>query len=296
MTPTCSIWLSILSFLHSIPNVVWSGVIASVLTVSGVLIASKMALRGVLKTNQDTTERLTIQLRHDAEQRSRERLAALRREVYMASTAATVEAIQHIPQIIALDPRKLSSNKSITNFSVAIAQLSLVSELPSALAASELEGMLSAVLIQTLNESSEMHALGIDIRIKQKMLDRDFEEVRRLQAELRHLNESGEIDPRRAEILQTSSQAKVEQSSQKTQELSELRIKHFQMQTDLYKIVFERLPLLRAQSIKVMAQVRNEIGIDSDLTGFEAQMRRQVESAQSLAMDAMEGWRRQLQN
>ena len=58
----------LLSFLSSIPAVVWSGLIASFLTLGGVLIS-----------NRSNTNRLLLQLQHDATEKTKERTAALRR-------------------------------------------------------------------------------------------------------------------------------------------------------------------------------------------------------------------------
>lgn len=64
-------WHTVVSYVAEVPDVVWSGVIASVITLSGVLLS-----------NHSNTVRLEKQLAHDAEQKEKERLASLRKDVY----------------------------------------------------------------------------------------------------------------------------------------------------------------------------------------------------------------------
>ena len=65
---------NIVDFLTSIPGTVWSGFIGALIALSGVLIS-----------NRNNTERLRIQLEHDAAEKQRERITALRRDVYLCA-------------------------------------------------------------------------------------------------------------------------------------------------------------------------------------------------------------------
>ena len=68
-------------FVQTIPDVIWSGLIASVLTLGGVLIS-----------NRSNSSRLKLQLRHDAEQKTTERTASLRRDVYLEAAEQLTKA------------------------------------------------------------------------------------------------------------------------------------------------------------------------------------------------------------
>lgn len=71
----------ILEAIKSVPNVIWSAIIASLLT-----------LIGVLLTNKGNNLRFTKQLEHEGSQRDKEREINLRREVYLSASEAIAEA------------------------------------------------------------------------------------------------------------------------------------------------------------------------------------------------------------
>lgn len=66
-------------FLKSVPDVIWSGLLASFLTLGGVLLS-----------NRGYTQRLRLQLDHDAAEKTKERTAILRRETYLRAAEELV--------------------------------------------------------------------------------------------------------------------------------------------------------------------------------------------------------------
>ena len=78
----------IIRLLKEIPNVVWSAIIASLITLSGVWLSNRNSRN--LQQNQ---------LRHDAERRNSERELALRKEVYLEaleSISISIARISHL--------------------------------------------------------------------------------------------------------------------------------------------------------------------------------------------------------
>ena len=71
--------------LSRIPNVVWSGIVASLITVLGVLV-----------TNAGLSNRHRQQLAHSASESTVEREMELRRDIYMPAIDATVIATSAI--------------------------------------------------------------------------------------------------------------------------------------------------------------------------------------------------------
>src|SRR5262245_53109824 len=98
--------MSVLDLLKFIPDVVWSGIIASLLTLSGVLIS-----------NKSNTARLRMQLNHDAEQKERDRKATIRREVYIRAAEELVKANTHLVpsrKLISLKPISFRASKAFS--------------------------------------------------------------------------------------------------------------------------------------------------------------------------------------
>lgn len=107
----------LISFLQSIPDVIWSGLIASVLTLSGVLIS-----------NSSNTSRLKLQLQHDAGQKTTERIAALRRDVYLQAAEELTKANTYLGSLSQIDLAKTNASEGMQGFFGAAAKLQLVAE------------------------------------------------------------------------------------------------------------------------------------------------------------------------
>ena len=79
---------SVITWLTSIPHVVWAAIIASGLTIFGVTLA-----------NRANKKCLILQLNHDAQQKDKEREMQLRRDVYIEAAEAIAEAIKDIQSL-----------------------------------------------------------------------------------------------------------------------------------------------------------------------------------------------------
>ena len=112
----------LICFLQSIPDVIWSGLIASVLTLSGVLIS-----------NWSNTSRLKLQLQHDADQKTTERTATLRRDVYLSAAEELTKANTYLGSLAQIDLAKTNPAEGMQGFFGAAAKLQLVAEPKTAL-------------------------------------------------------------------------------------------------------------------------------------------------------------------
>jgi hypothetical protein len=72
----------------SVPVLVWSGIAAAMMTLIG-------TLAGVFATNWGNTKRLRLQLDHDATEKAKERLATLRRELYLKAAEANARTLAY---------------------------------------------------------------------------------------------------------------------------------------------------------------------------------------------------------
>src|SRR5262245_49382082 len=113
---------TVVTFLSSIPDVVWSGVIASILTLSGVLVS-----------NWSNTKRLLVQLKHDADENQKERVAGLRREVYLTAAEELTKASTYLGSLPQADLAKVNAAEGLQGFFVAATKLQLVAEPTTAL-------------------------------------------------------------------------------------------------------------------------------------------------------------------
>jgi hypothetical protein len=99
----------VFDLINLVPNVIWAAIIASVLT-----------LAGVLTTNRNNNSRLTKQLEHEGAQRDKEREIDLRREVYLGAAEAIAEAHGKIVQIPNFELQNIQDQFSNLKLSAAL--------------------------------------------------------------------------------------------------------------------------------------------------------------------------------
>jgi hypothetical protein len=117
-----------------IPDVVWSGLLASTLT-----------LLGVWVSNRDNTRRLTLQLDHDRLERRTDRMYELRKDVYLTASAALNEFPVSLAKLV--DPTE-SLGDLLAGVRDVLPKVALVGEFRTMLAANELATSLHTVHVQ----------------------------------------------------------------------------------------------------------------------------------------------------
>ena len=117
----------VVEWLRSIPDVIWSGVVASIITLTGVFIS-----------NSSNTRRLRLQLHHDAVERQKERVNALRRDVYLKAAEEISRANSYLASLTQLDVTKSNVADGLKEFFAISAKLQLVAEPKTALLVNDL--------------------------------------------------------------------------------------------------------------------------------------------------------------
>jgi hypothetical protein len=109
--------MEMFDLLKAVPDVIWSGVIASVLTLGGVFIS-----------NSSNTKTLKIQLAYDATEKDKDRKTMLRREVYLNVVEESVKANSYLASLPSLDLASTNFASGLQGFFVAAAKLELVAD------------------------------------------------------------------------------------------------------------------------------------------------------------------------
>jgi len=249
------------SVLSAIPDVIWSGVIAATL-----------ALAGVILTVWINSKNIKHQLDHDSLERDRERKATLRKEVYLATAEELTKAhcfLSTLPQADLTDREQASV---MNGFYSAAAKLQLVCEPETSLLLGELVGAFSALLFKLLAKVDPIHTLQIDINIRSHHIDRYQAEINRVLSEIAEQTESGEPKPERMEALNRSFEFYQRQSTQMNAERNELFAQRNELNATYVKnLLLELKPFLPTQ-MKVMAAIRSELNLDTDLDQASRQM------------------------
>lgn len=144
----------LVDLLRSIPDVVWSGVIASTVTLTGVVVLDR-----------SNTARLKIQLQHDAQENAKEHTATLRREVYLSAAEELTRANSYLAGLSQTDLSKTNAADGLKDFFAAAAKLQLVAEPKTAMLVNQLVASYGELALQLMVRLLPLQKARSDIAI-----------------------------------------------------------------------------------------------------------------------------------
>lgn len=243
---------SLIDLLSLVPSVVWSGLIASIVTLGGVMIS-----------NASNTKRLLKQLEHDADQKERDRLNNLRKEVYLKAAEETAKVGGFFARIPSIDPVTQNIGDGLSEFQSASAKLQLVAQPEAVALARELNVKYGEILLQLLKESTPIHHINIQIKISDSFFEKNQTEASRIIAEMKQINESGKNNSEKFIALKNSldeSQSLADHFSKKRAELYRLHETSLKSYTTE---LMEQIKLVVPLQDALMVAIRKELDLVS---------------------------------
>ena len=254
------------SLLASVPDVVWSGIIGAVI-----------ALSGVLLSNRSNATRLRLQLQHDANEKAKERTAALRREVYLRVVEELAKANSHLAGLPNLDPAKVNVSEGVQGFFSAAARLQLVAESKTALLVNKLVGEYGEFFIDLLALLQPAHNARADIQIADHHYKQSQAEVTRVLGEMTKLNEIGKSDPVAFRALQSSFDFGQGQSAKFAADRDAAWFRFNAANIAFQRAVLTKLRDLVPRQVPVMIALRHDLGLSGEFDELETQLRQQMQ-------------------
>lgn len=254
----------LVDMLRSVPDVVWSGVIASVLTLSGVLIS-----------NWSNTTRLRIQLQHDSDQKAMERTAMLRREVYLKAVEELTKANSHLAGLPQADPTKTNLAEGLQGFFGAAAKLQLVAEPKTALLVNSLVASYSELLLRLLGRTMPLHEARSDISVHDTLYNQAQEQVTRVLGEMAKFNESAQANPQVFDALQRSLEGFQSRASKHATDRSLAWETFNRLNLEFSKQLLIDLREVSEQQIPALVEIRRDLGLITELEAYCQQMETQ---------------------
>lgn len=238
----------------SIPTVVWSGIVAAAISLAGVVLS-----------NWSTARRLRMQLEHDADEKLKDRLGALRKEVYL-QLYSDITAIQgHLGALSSKDPTSPEFAAPVQAVNTQLAKVQLVGGPEVMEHAGELTALFTESLFNLMVAAKPLHELRTDISIADKFYNQNIQEAQRINGEMVALNESGRPDPARMAALQRSFDNFREQYTQFGNERDDAWDKYNASQSDFVDAVKRQIERVGPTQAKLMAAIKNEIGVNTDV-------------------------------
>ncbi|WP_085724683.1 hypothetical protein [Pseudomonas sp. R37(2017)] len=266
----------IICFLKSVPDVIWSGVAASGIT-----------LLGVMVSNRSNTSRLVLQLNHDATEKSKERVSNLRREVYLKAFEDIEVASLHISNLSSRSLTNLNLMSELQEITGSIARLKLVAESKTSILAGGLGVELGSLFLKLLPRLAVIQAARTDIEINNSLHESSSAEASRVIREMNKLNEEG----RQNEVAFQSLQSSYEFNSSQAQQYADARALAYEALhvglREFSTMLFPEMKALSKIQLKVMVAIREDLGIACDVADFQRQLERQWAVMEAGYGDAM---------
>ncbi len=252
---------ALIDFLSSIPNVIWSGIIASAITLSGVLIS-----------NRSNTNRLRIQLQHDAAEKSKERTAILRREVYLLMAEELTKANSLLVSLPQSDLTKTNAADGLQGFFAAAAKLQLVAEPKTALLVNEIVASYSELLLRLLVRMIPLQKARTDISINDNLYNEAQAQVTRVLAEMVKFNEADQADIVVFNALQRSFDEYQDQAKKYATERSASWDEFNRNNIEFCKQLLIDMRGIGEQQIPILIEIRHDLGLTAEIDAFRQQM------------------------
>ncbi|CAN5433128.1 hypothetical protein BH10PSE16_BH10PSE16_25220 [soil metagenome] len=251
----------VIEFLRSVPDVIWSGLIASLLTLSGVLIA-----------NGSNTKRLRIQLQHDGAEKSRERTATLRREVYLCAVEELTKANSYLASLPQSDPTKANLADGFQDFFGAAAKLQLVAEPKTALLVNQLVATYGELLLRLMQRAIPLYKTRSDISINDDLYIKAQVQVTRILAEMAKFNEAAHVNDAVFAALQRSFEGYQAQTVKYAADRKVAWEKFNGLNVEFCRQLLTEMRTVGEQQIPVLVEIRRDLGLTTELTAFRQQM------------------------
>jgi hypothetical protein len=270
--------------ITAIPDVIWAAVTGAALT-----------LFGVLLVNRSNTKRLELQLKADALENDKNRLAALRKEVYLQAPKEAAKAMAYLGSLSSRDLAKIGNDQGISEFSAVAAQIAVLSDMDTVRAVMQFSQVLTATFVDSLAELHEVQDTRQDIELLQGRLDLLQQDISRIQADQQHASELGNSSPGEDAGRKFWIDARTKEFTEVRLELNALRAQHQRALHEYHKRFMGKMPSLVTDNMNMMIAVRNELGLQGDAAAFEAEMQKVTDELRSKFLAMSDEWARLLE-
>lgn len=257
----------VLNIISSIPDVFWSGLLASAATLSGVFLS-----------NTSNNKRMKIQLQHDSEQKNKERQLTLRRPVYLEFIGELTKLIQKISPLTSVDGSNLSDyiNDTMYNFFASAARAQLIAEPRSAQLIDELRFLLIVAMLTIMRQWFPAAFAKIDIDVAESCYNRYSAEIDRILDEQIKLEEAGHSNEYKYEVLsqRLSIYLKNWEEYAATRNSAYERFNKFNV--EFQKAIILECIKLQPYLLDLMIELRRDLGLTVELGELAEQMRRRT--------------------
>ena len=253
-----------ITLVSSIPASIWGAI-------GGAIIA----LCGVFLTHRGNTNRLRIQLAHDSAEKAKERIAGLRKDIYLKTVEELTKANAHLASLPNKDPTKGNLADELQGFFTTAAKLQLVAEPKTALLVNELVSSYGELVLKGMGNAMPLHRIRGDIAIFDDLYNQAYSQVLRVLGEMAKFNETARVDDRVMDALQRSFTNFNSQATKHAEDRKIAWANFNRLNIEYGRLMLIEIRKIGVQQIPVQVEIRRDLGLVSDLDVFQAQMEKQ---------------------
>ena len=257
--PTCAGNDALLPWpLSRVPDLVWSGLAASLVTFFGVVLA-----------NRHNSKRHRDQLHHDAHQKSLDRLDELRRDTYLEAVEGWTSANAHLSRLPVIDISKVDPADGVQSLSKSLNKIQLVSEDATARLAIDLQVAYGVLFLALSKCAIPIQQAGAKAKAYKNISDSSRADVQRALDEMRQLNESGRRDDTRFAALSRSIEASNELAKQNSEKWAQFDGQFAQGLRAYFADFIEKIGAIQPKMRALLIALCAETNVSTDLAKFE---------------------------
>lgn len=266
----------IIQAIRSIPDVIWSAVIAALISLTGVWLS-----------NKSNNSRLKIQQNHDSDEKSKERVHSLRSNIYL-SVAEHIESTNiYLSSLSGRDLTKLDTSAEFQAIAGAIAKLKLVSGAETSKIATELGIELGSLFLKLFANLIPLQEEKDQIEIHDQLYNEASDEAKRIQHEINKIIQSGAVDYLKYQALDSALRFSLDQSTSHAKTRSEAHERHnIKLQKFNHHLMLEMKRVTEVQ-LRLMISARKDLGLDSDANELRRQLELQWSVMQAAYKDSI---------
>lgn len=249
--------MDIISFLSKVPDAVWAAILASILTLSGVLL-----------TNRGNNNRLLAQLNHDAEERSRERQMSLRREVYLIAVEAVTKAYSILMELPLADLQSNSWKAEANSISKALSKIHIVGSDETVSSSTQFSLSFSRALLELTQKKIPLDQLKFRLNILNNLINKSIEEKDRCIALMKEFNLKALTDQRLWNTIQNNYDFENQQISQYMAEQKDIAQQYNDLLLELITNCYQKCIELGYLLVPALCSIRAEIDMPINIEQY----------------------------
>lgn len=253
-----------------VPDVIWSGVVASCI-----------AFGGVWLSNRSNTDRLVKQLAHDEREKTRQRKADLRSEVYLDFATEYSAASAHIGKLPDVDIASTNPAVGIQPFLAVAAKVQLICSSESADMISPAIAAFMALFTRASVKALSIQNIAAQISYLNSAYDRSQNEINRLLSAMKDFNESQKPDHAAFRVLSRAFEREQATSKEMADKRSDLWRSKNELHVAYLRFVVAELTPVIDLIVPATVALRRELEVDEPGEASEYQARKRANTMKS---------------